>query len=382
MEITIENESMGDSDSPSLYDSNSPQSTVRSDSIFSHMDRIAENENILHTIKLTDQERRDPIYMPTIDRYGSFTDLDKYPQFVKHDNRQKNGHWTAHDITVKAEEIMRFNKAKEVHRTMIKKLLCMFVVADGVVTEALTALFVMALQPAPVRNNVVTQGGQEVIHQDAYRVLLNSYMRNEKERMEVFTEFHKSGPLKDLVDWAVDYIYSDSPTSEKIIAFAAFEGVAFYHTFVEIAILADKYDLTLMRKFNEYIFRDETYHWMTYVYIIRALNPETRPSQECAHGIMKSMIKAIDAFQDWVIPDSIEGVDKEEIKKYSRWMADKILSHMFYDTIYDVTVNIQELEYLRMEGKTNFLEDNNVDYSEVSKDTNHLETVVDLEEEF
>ena len=75
----------------------------------------------------------------------------------------------------------------------------------------------------------------ENIHSEVYSLLIDTYIKNDNEKNELFKAIEIFPAIKKKADWALKWINDkNSPFSHRIIAFAAVEGIFFSGSFCAI----------------------------------------------------------------------------------------------------------------------------------------------------
>ena len=73
----------------------------------------------------------------------------------------------------------------------------------------------------------------ENIHSETYSLLIDTYVKDDKEKDQLFNAIENFPAIKKKADWALKWIESPS-FAERLIAFAAVEGIFFSGAFCSI----------------------------------------------------------------------------------------------------------------------------------------------------
>ncbi len=116
------------------------------------------------------------------------------------------------------------NKLSHDEQYFIKHILAFFAASDGIVNENLAENFVSEVQYSEAKFFYGFQIMMENIHSEVYSLLIDTYVKNEVEKNELFKAIENFPAIKEKADWALKWI--DSPSfAERLIAFAAVEGI-------------------------------------------------------------------------------------------------------------------------------------------------------------
>jgi ribonucleotide reductase beta subunit family protein with ferritin-like domain len=358
------------------------------------------------TYFLNEYEREDPLFKHKEEDFlGSLRDDIVYSEFIDHTKLQWDAQWTAGELTPKPDEAEQFKKMPASLQYVTKILLSMVTVSDPLINKGIVLNQLHAIQPEPVLNCLLVQPNAEVVHTTAYKILNKIFFESVDEQQEMLNAYENSDALGDLVGWCIKWVYDANSISRIFVATALFEGAAFFHTFVEVAILGKNFKLQLLRKFNEWIMRDENLHWNTGTMIVRHMQPATRPPQEEVHEIAESLLQTIVKFQYWMLNNAldiqcqadseelgvqqdrsmyttVQGIDVDQIIDYTKWLIDLILVSMKYEKLYNTKIDILELQDINMCGKAEIMARESTEYQKISGGEKLMYDDLTEEEEF
>jgi len=160
--------------------------------------------------------------------------------------KQEASIWTAEEIDLHQDISDWKTKLNDDERYFIKHILAFFAASDGIVNENLAENFVSEVQYTEAKFFYGFQIMMENIHSEVYSLLIDTYVKDDKEKDELFTAIETFPAIKELftaietfpaikekAEWALKWI--DSPSfAERLIAFAAVEGIFFSGSFCSI----------------------------------------------------------------------------------------------------------------------------------------------------
>ena len=167
--------------------------------------------------------------------------------------------WTAEEIDLHQDLTDWSEKLNDDERYFIKHILAFFAASDGIVNENLAENFVNEVQYAEAKFFYGFQIMMENIHSETYSLLIDTYVKDEKEKHLLFTAIENFPAIKKKADWALNWIGSES-FAERLIAFAAVEGIFFSGAFCSIFWLKKRGLMPGLTFSNELISRDEGVH--------------------------------------------------------------------------------------------------------------------------
>ena len=194
----------------------------------------------------------------------------------------------------------------------------------------------------------------ENIHSEVYSLLIDTYVKNEDEKNELFNAIEVFPAIKLKADWALKWI--DSPSfAERLIAFAAVEGIFFSGSFCSIFWLKKRGLLPGLAFSNELISRDEGLHCDFAVHLHNNHIVNKVPKER----IKEILIDALDIERKFItesLPVSLIGMNSKLMTQYLEYVTDRLLVEFGCDEVYKVSNPFDFMEMISLEGKTNFFE--------------------------
>jgi ribonucleoside-diphosphate reductase beta chain len=268
--------------------------------------------------------------------------------------------WTAEEIDLSQDINDWNNKLNDEERYFIKHILAFFAASDGIVNENLAENFVNEVQYAEAKFFYGFQIMMENIHSETYSLLIDTYVKDETERDELFNALEIFPAIKKKADWALKWIESDS-FAERLIAFAAVEGIFFSGAFCSIYWLKKRGLMPGLTFSNELISRDEGVHcdFAVHLHNHHLVNkvPKTRIRE-----IIVDALKIEREFITESLPVSLIGMNAGLMTQYLEFVADRLLVELGCDREYNTSNPFDFMDMISLQGKTNFFEKKVAEY--------------------
>ncbi|MBW3518291.1 ribonucleotide-diphosphate reductase subunit beta [Flavobacterium sp. NKUCC04_CG] len=280
--------------------------------------------------------------------------------------------WTAEEIDLHQDLSDWNNKLNDDERYFIKHILAFFAASDGIVNENLAENFVNEVQYPEAKFFYGFQIMMENIHSETYSLLIDTYVKNEEEKDHLFRAIDIFPAIKKKADWALKWIESDS-FAERLIAFAAVEGIFFSGAFCSIFWLKKRGLMPGLTFSNELISRDEGVHCDFAVHL---------HNNHLVHKVSKERIReilvdALNIEREFItesLPASLIGMNAVLMTQYLEFVADRLLVELGCEREYNVTNPFDFMDMISLQGKTNFFEKRVSEYQKAgvisSKDDN------------
>jgi ribonucleoside-diphosphate reductase beta chain len=213
-----------------------------------------------------------------------------------------------------------------------------------------------------------------------YSLLIDTYIKDTKEKEDIFNSAETNPIVKKKADWAMKWINSDASFAERILAFGAVEGVFFSGSFCSIFWLKSRGLMPGLAMSNQFISRDEAMHCQTCVLLYSKLKyklPESR-----VHEIFREAYEIEEEFITKSLPVSLIGMNSESMKEYIKYVVDYWLTQLGYSTLYNTKNPFPFMNYISLENKTNFFEKRVSEYSKANFSSNKEENMFNMDEDF
>ena len=245
-------------------------------------------------------------------------------------------------------------KLSEDERYFIKHILAFFAASDGIVNENLAENFVNEVQYSEAKFFYGFQIMMENVHSETYSLLIDTYVKNEAEKDQLFRAIEVFPAIKKKAEWALKWIESDS-FAERLIAFAAVEGIFFSGAFCSIFWLKKRGLLPGLAFSNELISRDEGMHCDFAVHLHNHHIVNKVPKDR----IREIIVDALNIEREFVtesLPVSLIGMNSKLMTQYLEFVTDRLLGEFNCEKEYNATNPFDFMEMISLEGKTNFFE--------------------------
>ena len=262
--------------------------------------------------------------------------------------------WSAEEIDLSSDIDDWENKLNDDERYFIKHILAFFAASDGIVNENLAENFVNEVQYSEAKFFYGFQIMMENIHSETYSLLIDTYVKDNKEKDQLFKAIEHFPAIKKKADWAMKWI--DSPSfAERLIAFAAVEGIFFSGAFCSIFWLKKRGLLPGLTFSNELISRDEGMHCDFAVHLHNHHLVNKVPKDR----IKEIIVDALNIEREFItesLPASLIGMNAKLMTQYLEFVTDRLLNELECESIYNVTNPFDFMDMINLQGKTNFFE--------------------------
>ncbi|WP_353147165.1 ribonucleotide-diphosphate reductase subunit beta [Flavobacterium sp.] len=268
--------------------------------------------------------------------------------------------WTAEEIDLSQDLNDWNNKLSADEKYFIKHILAFFAASDGIVNENLAENFVNEVQYAEAKFFYGFQIMMENIHSETYSLLIDTYVKDEAEKNELFNALDVFPAIKKKADWALKWIESDS-FAERLIAFAAVEGIFFSGAFCSIYWLKKRGLMPGLTFSNELISRDEGVHCDFAVH----LHNHHLVNKVSKDRIRTIIVDALNIEREFItesLPVSLIGMNAGLMTQYLEFVADRLLVELGCDREYNTSNPFDFMDMISLQGKTNFFEKKVAEY--------------------
>lgn len=268
--------------------------------------------------------------------------------------------WTAEEIDLHQDLTDWNTKLNADEKYFIKHILAFFAASDGIVNENLAENFVNEVQYPEAKFFYGFQIMMENIHSETYSLLIDTYVKDDAEKAELFNALEVFPAIRKKADWALRWIESDS-FAERLIAFAAVEGIFFSGAFCSIFWLKKRGLMPGLTFSNELISRDEGVHcdFAVHLHNKHLVNkvPKTR--------IREIIVDALNIEREFItesLPVSLIGMNANLMTQYLEFVADRLLVELGCEREYNTPNPFDFMDMISLQGKTNFFEKRVAEY--------------------
>jgi ribonucleoside-diphosphate reductase subunit M2 len=261
--------------------------------------------------------------------------------------------WTAEEIDL-SQDNKDWDKLSDAEKHFLKHVLAFFAASDGIVLENLAGRFSTEIQLPEARAFYGFQMAMENIHSETYSLLIEQYIRDPVEKDAIFDAITTMPAVQQKAAWAVQWMNGENSFAERIVAFAAVEGVLFSGSFCAIYWLKKRGLLPGLTFSNELISRDEGLHAEFACMIYNML--ENRLPEDIVHTIIRGAVAAERHFICEALSCDLIGMNSELMTRYIEFVADRLLTALGHSKIFNSSNPFDWMELISLQGKTNFFE--------------------------
>lgn len=285
--------------------------------------------------------------------------------------------WTAEEIDL-AQDLTDWAKLNDGEQHFVKHVLAFFAASDGIVNENLAENFVAEVQYTEAKFFYGFQIMMENIHSETYSLLIDTYIKDKEEQNHLFNAIDTVPAVQKKAEWALKWIGSESFV-ERLIAFAAVEGIFFSGSFCSIFWLKKRGLMPGLSFSNELISRDEGLHTDFAVHLYKN-HIENKLSRERILEIIDSALVIEKEFITEALPVSLIGMNSELMKQYLEYVSDRLLMDLGVGKVYNTENPFDFMANIALQNKTNFFEKRVADY--VKSGVGEVQEQISFDEDF
>jgi len=282
----------------------------------------------------------------------------KYPAIWEMYKKCEASFWTAEEIDL-SDDMKHWENMNPGEKHFVSHILAFFAASDGIVNENLAVNFMSEVQLPEARCFYGFQIMMENIHSETYALLIDTYIKDPAEKDRLFHAIDTVPCVGKKAEWALRWINNGS-FAERLIAFAAVEGIFFSGSFCSIFWLKKRGLMPGLTFSNELISRDEGMHCEFACLLYRMLDKKL--SKKAATAIITDAVEIEKEFISDALPVSLIGMNAKMMSQYIEFVADRWLGELGYDKVYGASNPFDFMEMISLQGKTNFFEKRVGDY--------------------
>lgn len=305
----------------------------------------------------------EPLLTEDDNRYVMFPikDKDIWDMYKK----QMDCFWRAEEIDL-SKDLTHWESLETNEKFFIKMVLAFFAASDGIVVENLGIRFMGDVQLAEARAFYGFQIAMENIHSETYSLLIDTYIKEKEEKMELFNALGYFDCIDKKAKWAQKWINDKrSSFATRLIAFACVEGIFFSGSFCSIFWLKKRGLMPGLTFSNELISRDEALHTEFAILLYNKLEKKLMKKK-----ITEIITEAVDIEKEFIceaLPCKLIGMNADLMGKYIEYVGDRLAVQLGVEKIYDSQNPFDFMEMISLERKTNFFESRVSDYALADK---------------
>lgn len=300
----------------------------------------------------------DPLLSEHVDRFTMFPI--QYHEMWEMYKKAVASFWTVEEVDL-ADDLKHWERLTEDERHFVKHVLAFFASSDGIVLENLACRFMHDVKVAEARAFYGFQIAIENIHSEMYSLLIDSYIKDPKEKSNIFKAATTVPCVRRKAEWAMRWI-SDTERSfaERLIAFACVEGIFFSGSFCAIYWLKKRGLMPGLTFSNELISRDEGLHRDFACLLHSSL--QTKAAEALVREIVREAVDIEREFVTESLPVALIGMNADLMCTYIEFVADHLLKQLGFTAEYEAINPFDWMELISLQGKTNFFEKRVGDY--------------------
>jgi ribonucleotide reductase beta subunit family protein with ferritin-like domain len=291
----------------------------------------------------------------------------KYQQLWDQYKAALSAIWTVEEINF-SSDLDDWLNLSDNERFFIKNILAFFSSSDTIVNINLSERFINEVKPLEAKFFYAFQQSIESIHSEMYSLLIDTYIKDQKEKHETLNAIKYIPCIARKADWCFKWINDqESPFAQRLIAFAIVEGVFFSGAFCSIFWLKERGKMPGLCFSNELISRDESMHvnFATTLYSMI----KNRLPQEVVHNMFTEAVEVEKNFIIESIPCALLGMNSQLMSTYIEFVADRLLVQLDYEKLFNVHNPFPFMERISIETKSNFFENRVAEYSKANVGT-------------
>ena len=305
---------------------------------------------------------------------------------IQHDDiwsfykRAEASFWTAEEIDLQQDQVDWESKLNDNERHFIKHVLAFFAASDGIVNENLAENFLSEVQYTEAKFFYGFQIAIENIHSETYSLLIDTYIKDNNDKKYLFNAIDTMDCVKKKADWALRWI-DEGNFAERLVAFAAVEGIFFSGSFCSIFWLKKRGLMPGLSFSNELISRDEGLHcdFACLLYNNHVVNKLSKDQ------IKKIILDAVEIEKEFILdalPVKLIGMNSDLMSMYIEFVADRLLVELGNDKVFNVANPFDFMEMISIQGKTNFFEKRVGEYQKAGVLNNDSDQKFTMNEDF
>lgn len=288
--------------------------------------------------------------------------------------------WTVEEVDL-SRDMGHWNNLTKDEKHFISYVLAFFAASDGIVNENLAERFIREVQVTEARCFYGFQIMIENVHSEMYSLLINQYITDPIQRRFLFNAIDTLPCVQRKAQWAISWTADPQVTfAERLVAFAAVEGIFFSGSFASIFWLRKRGLMPGLTFSNELISRDEGLHCdfacLLYRHIVN------KPTQQRVQDIVKDAVSIEKEFLTDALPVELIGMNSSLMCQYIEYVADRLIVELGYDKVYGTKNPLDFMENISLDGKTNFFEKKVGEYAKTGVGSNADTHTFSLEEDF
>ncbi len=261
--------------------------------------------------------------------------------------------WVAEEVNLAQDKYEDLNDDEKFY---LKNILAFFTISDGLVIDNLCDNVIDNIDISEAKYYYNHQMFIEQVHANGYSLLIDTYIKDNKEKEDLFNAMATNGAVRAKASWAENWL-NNGTFVEKLIAFACVEGIAFSSVFAGVFWFRSRNKMPGLGEMNELILRDESFH---YEFALQMFNyyvkDEYKPSKERIREVILSCFETEKTFVNESLPDGLQGMTKEMMMEYVEFVTDIVLNDFIGETMFNTKNPLDFMKKIGLSSKNNFFE--------------------------
>lgn len=259
--------------------------------------------------------------------------------------------WVTSEVDLSKD---KFDLLTENEKKVLKLILSFFAASDLIVNENIIDGLIPNVNQNEAKFYYDFQVMMEDIHSHMYSLFLETYIKNQKEKEELFNGIENIKTVKKKGEWALKWLNSNNSFEEKLIAFSLVEGLFFSGLFSFVFYFRSGGLMPGLCKGNTFIMKDENNHYEF------AINYYKNYCKQIDKNVIKNII--LDAmeveieFCNEVLENELPGLTKSMMKQYIQYVTDTVLQDYGLQKEFNVSQPLDYMNRILIDTRTNFFE--------------------------
>ena len=303
----------------------------------------------------------------------------QHPDIWEFYKKSEASFWTAEEIDL-SDDLNDYNNLTDGERHFVNNVLAFFAASDGIVNENLAENFIREVQYPEAKCFYGFQVMMENVHSETYSLLIDTYVKDSEEQMKYFRAIETIPAVSKKAKWALSWINSDN-FAERLIAFAAVEGIFFSGSFCSIFWLKKRGLMPGLSFSNELISRDEGLHCDFACHLHEKHISDKVPKEK----IKEIIISALDIEKEFItesLPVDLIGMNSSLMRQYLEFVSDRLLVDLGCSKVYNSKNPFDFMQNIALQNKTNFFEKRVAEYAKTNVGNAPSNTELNFNSEF
>jgi ribonucleoside-diphosphate reductase beta chain len=283
----------------------------------------------------------------------------KHPDIWQFYKTHQKSFWIAEEVDLSGD-LEDWNNLSDNERFFVENILAFFNNSDSIVNENLAENFSREVMYLEAKMFYGFQIMMENIHSEMYSLLIDTYVSDSKKKHNLFNAIETNPIVGKKAKWALDWIGNGS-FHDRLIAFAAVEGIFFSGSFCSIFWLKSKGLMQGLCNANALIFKDENLHCDFAIHVVNN-HLQNKPSEKRIREILLSALEIEKEFITESLPVSLIGMNSNLMKQYLEYVTDQLLVKFQCKKVFDAEQPFKFMEQIAIETKGNFFESRTMEY--------------------